>query len=418
MRKKSTIPYISIVIAVCMFILLFSGCSAVFKAGVSGTVRDADSLESPKEGISNMAVYAYTNKSARDTDLSQWQADNSKIGSSSSYVGRTTTAEDGTFTISRLVWETASPAFGKTADYRDIYFIFNHEDYGLHVNSTPVTIVSDSTNTNMVDETFSKVNQITDLQLNINDVAGGTLGQAVSVKITVSQGAGVDPKMYQTMINSAGTITVAHPKSLASAPYARIEVSLNGSTWIQCDKTGLPIDFATTAAPLSESPTLETVYMKNTEFEFPSLSGQSHFHYKPEVNNDDTVSYTEDDNMLVWFGYKDSNAKIIRFTDPSATATTVSSGDGSNGSIIRHGLFNGLGAGITWIDDTYITKWASLEVVVVFDVDKNGRLNADEGDDNSGDWYVPLVVYSNETTKSINIRTESNSEEVQAGDLP
>jgi hypothetical protein len=221
------------------------------------------------------------------------------------------------------------------------------------------------------------------------------------------------------MINSAGTITVAYPKSLASPPHAIIEVSLNGSTWIQCDKTGIPIDFTTTAAALSESPTLEPVYMKNTEFEFPSISGQSHFHYNPTVNNDDAVSYTKDDNMLVWLGYIDTNNNIIRFTDPSATVTTVSSGDGANGSVIRHGLFSGLGAGgITWTDDTYTNKLASHEVVVVFDVDKNGRLNADEGGVNSGDWYVPLVVYSNETARNLNIRNENNSVAVLAGDLP
>jgi hypothetical protein len=81
-------------------------------------------------------------------------------------------------------------------------------------------------------------------------------------------------------------------------------------------------------------------------------------------------------------------------------------------------LFNGLGAGIIWTDDSYTTKLASREIVVVFDVDKNGRLNADEGDPNTGDWYVPQVVYSNETTKSLNIRAENNSTKVLAGDLP
>ncbi len=398
-------------------ILLLCGCSAVFKAGVSGTVRDADSLSNPKDGIANMDVYAYTSETARDTDLSGWQAGTTAIGSSSSYVGRTTTAADGTFTISRLVWETFSPAFGKTADYRDLFMIFHQADFGLHANSKPITVVSDSTNVNAVSEEFSKVNQLTDLQLTINNVAGGVLGQAVSVKVTVPQGVGIDPKVYQSMVNSNGTITVSHPKSLVPDPQATIELSLNGSTWLQCDKDG-GFTAAATSPILSGSPTVVTVYMKNTEFEFPSLSGQSHFHYNPAVNDDDNVSYTEDDNMLVWLGYKDTNSDIILFTDPSATTTTVSSGDGSNGSIIRHGLLNGLGAGIIWTDDTYTTKLASREIVVVFDVDKNGRLNADEGGANTGDWYVPQVVYSNETTKNLNIRAENNSTAVLAGDLP
>ena len=407
----------SILVSALISVLLLSGCSAVFKAGVSGTVRDAESTANPKAGIANMDVYAYTSESARDTDLSGWQAGTTAIGSSSSYVGRTTTGADGTFTINRLVWETFSPAFGKTADYRDLFMIFYQADFGLHTNSKPITVISDSTNVNAVNEEFSKVNQITDLQLTINDVAGGAMTQAVSVKVTVPQGAGVDAKVYQTMVTSTGTLTVAHPKSLAVDPQATIELSLNGSTWFQCDQNGGFTASATSVA-LSDSPTLVTVYMKDTEFEYPSLSGQSHFHYDPAVNDDDNVSYTEDDNMLVWFGYKDTNADIILFTDPSATTTTESSGEGANGSIIRHGMFSGLGSGIIWTDDTYTTKLASSEVVVVFDVDKNGRLNANEDVDNPGDWYVPLVVYSNEATKNLNIRSDTNTTAVLAGDLP
>ena len=243
------------------------------------------------------------------------------------------------------------------------------------------------------------------------------MAQAVSVKVTVPQGAGLDAKVYQTMVTSTGTITVAHPKSLAPDPQATIEVSLNGSTWIHCDQAGVPAASATSVA-LSGSPTLVTAYMKNTEFEYPNISGQSHFHYNPALNDDDNVSYTEDDNMLVWFGYKDTNADIILFAEPSATTTTESSGEGANGSIIRHGMFSGLGAGIIWTDDTYTTKLASSEVVVVFDVDKNGRLNADEGGADSGDYYVTLVVYSNDATKNLHIRSDNNSSAVLAGDLP
>ena len=394
--------------AVCILIFMISGCSAVFKAGVSGTVRDADSLASPKEGISNMAVYAYTNESARNTDLSQWQADNSKIGASSSYVGRTTTANDGTFTISRLVWETTSPAFGKTADYRDIFLTFHHDDYGLKTNKTTVTIVSDSTNTNAVNEAFSKVNQIIDLQLTIENVIGSALGQAVSVKVTVPQGAGVDPKMYQTMINSAGTISVAYPKSLASAPHAKIEVSLNGSTWIQCDKAGVPIDFANTVAPLSESPTLEPVYMKNTRLNYPNISGQVMLNYVPA---DDSLAVTNDDGMIVWLGYRDTlDGKIKLFTDAGAETITISSGDGANGSVIRHGLFSGLGNGMTWEDTSYTTTHATKEVYVIFDENGNKKLDA-------GDRYLVTTIRSDRGNRSLGSITTGNTKPVDADDL-
>ena len=387
-------------------VLLLSGCSAVFKAGVSGTVRDEESTSNPKAGIANMDVYAYTSESARDTDLSGWQAGTTDIGSSSSYVGRTTTGTDGTFTINRLVWETFSPAFGKTADYRDLFMIFYQTDFGLHTNSKPITVVSDSTNVNAVNEEFSKVNQLTDLQLTIDNVAGGALGQEVSVKVTVPQGAGVDVKVYQTMVTSTGTLTVAHPKSLAVDPQATIEVSLNGSTWLQCDQNGGFAASATSVA-LSDSPTLVTVYMKNTQLDFPSLSGQIRFDY--DVSHD-TKAYTDNDDMRVWLAYRNGDGKLVLYEDANAERISTSNGDVANGGIIHHGLFTNLGEGMTWSDIDYSTSYATLTVAVIFDKNKDGILNAT-------DRFLELEIRSDRTALSIGAITLLNSDDV-AGDLP
>ncbi|MCR4676457.1 MAG: hypothetical protein K5634_04415, partial [Sphaerochaetaceae bacterium] len=65
--------------------------------------------------------------------------------SGSNLLASTTTDGNGSYTVSRVVWSTSSPAFGKTADYTTIYIQVTHDDYATS-DLTAVKIVSDSTN--------------------------------------------------------------------------------------------------------------------------------------------------------------------------------------------------------------------------------------------------------------------------------
>ena len=48
---------------------VFSSCYSVFTGGTGGTVVDAESTSTPKAGIANVDVYAYTSEKDRDADF-------------------------------------------------------------------------------------------------------------------------------------------------------------------------------------------------------------------------------------------------------------------------------------------------------------------------------------------------------------
>ena len=61
-----------------LMILIFSifnffGCYSVFEGGTSGIVVDSESTTSPKRGIGNVDVYAYTSQCERDSDFNLWK---------------------------------------------------------------------------------------------------------------------------------------------------------------------------------------------------------------------------------------------------------------------------------------------------------------------------------------------------------
>ena len=117
-------------------------CSSVFSGGTGGRVVDAESTSNPKEGISDVEVYAYTSEKDRDSDFNKWNK-TERFSPSSKYYARTTTETDGNFVISKLMWKEWKPAFGKDGDVSEVYLLFYHENYGLVKGGT--LIVSDST---------------------------------------------------------------------------------------------------------------------------------------------------------------------------------------------------------------------------------------------------------------------------------
>ena len=94
---------------------LFSSCYSVFSGGTGGMIVDAESTTTPKTGISNVDVYAYTDCLVRDLDYLAWK-EGSVFTPSNSYYGHTTTCTDGSFTISKLVWKEEQPDFGRDAE--------------------------------------------------------------------------------------------------------------------------------------------------------------------------------------------------------------------------------------------------------------------------------------------------------------
>ena len=191
MMQKNRICKLIILSAVFLIgcTLLFSGCSSIFSGGTGGTVVDAESNATPKAGIANVDVYAYTSSSERDNDFNIWN-DGNKTESfkpNADYYGHTTTGADGSWTISKLVWKEKpfKTDFGKDADYTVAYLIFYHADYGCTKDET--IIVSDSASNYTYVELTSIVKR-TNVTLNFVDAATGSqTSQSVLAEVSVPQ---------------------------------------------------------------------------------------------------------------------------------------------------------------------------------------------------------------------------------------
>ena len=116
--KKNNLNSIKNVIFI-FFAFLFTSCYSVFEGGTSGIVVDSESTSIPKAGIGNVDVYAYTSEGDRDADFLSW-VEGEDFAPNASYYGHTSTNNDGSFSISKLVWKSENPAFGKDADIRNI----------------------------------------------------------------------------------------------------------------------------------------------------------------------------------------------------------------------------------------------------------------------------------------------------------
>jgi hypothetical protein len=135
-------------------ILLFPGCSVVFTSSVSGEVHDSELYEddSDTSGIQDMEIYLYTDEASWTADLAAWNGglgvlpDEEDETGNVRYFLKTVSDDTGAFTFNGLIWEAASPVYGKTGDRREIFLLFYHKTYGLSANPTPLYIVSDVTN--------------------------------------------------------------------------------------------------------------------------------------------------------------------------------------------------------------------------------------------------------------------------------
>lgn len=434
-RKKHSIRIFAVAVC-CMAALVVTGCSSVFKAGVSGKVVDAESTSSPKAGIANVQVYAYTKEADRNSDYNAYIANPTGRfqPSTSSYIGKTTTGDNGSFVVNKLVWESMNPQFGKTADYNRLYLLFYHEDYGLYKNTGDVVVVSDSNNSDTVYEELTKIRKTTAINLTIRDVAteltGAPVNTAVKVTVKVPQSASANPDyiVYDDQtITGTGTITVTYPRYVdpTATPKVFFEptvtISLAQSsdeiTWKQAynyEEHGDPpaTDYAfyrpneALSKKISGNSMNVNAYMKATRLSYSSIEGRVELDGSESASLGSHLGKYADDDISVWLGYRDAGTGNLKlFSNVSASVVTASSGNGANGSLITHGTFTGLGSGMTWDNDTYTERFLTKEVYVVVDVNKDHQLSI-------GDYYLPLSIRSDEPTKNATVLTKTTMTEI------
>ena len=360
--------------------LCFTGCYSVFEGGTSGLIVDSESTSSPKAGIGNVDVYAYTSEGARDSDFSSW-SEGQDFVPNASYYAHTTTNADGSFSINKLVWKSGSPEFGKDADIRNIYFLFYHENYGLTKGES--LIVSDSIS-NTVYKELTAVRKNTILNLSFVDVASNqNTTNSVLVNVSVPQTTAINseikPRVYQTTITGAGRMQVSYPRYLneenkkngiENTPNITIKYYQNSNeeTWKACfnqdndaknfafredAKTGINVEICSGDFDL-------TFYGKSTKLSMPIISGQVSL-------NGTSEGTVADDGLVVSMLSCGAGADFtIDCGQVSTAAQTL-----GNTQNQKHGVFSGLGQGISWADDSYTDKYATTQIkLFVGDVEK------------------------------------------------
>ncbi len=339
--------------------LIFTSCYSVFSGGTGGLIVDAESTSTPKRGIANVDIYAYTDSEIRDSDYGSWR-EGTVFSPSNSYYGHTTTDADGSFIISNIVWKENKPDFGKDADYTTIYLLYYHENYGLTKDETVIT--SDSTSDTVYAE-LTSIRKTTALNISIYDVAtSGLTSNNVLVKVSVPQSTDTltaDAKVYEQTISGNGTINISYPRwkneadkknGIEISPQVKISYSQSADqiTWKACANADNAaqnytfIDNPSITKTISNSSYNISLYGKSTRISYPTVSG--------------TCGST--DGAVVRMLAKDSSGN---FTIDCGETTTYAQTIGTSGTQ-THGNFSNLGNGYYWTDTTYTERYSTQEV--------------------------------------------------------
>ena len=136
--------------ALILLVLCLTGCSSVFDAAISGTVKDRstanNSTTSTNVGvIGDAMVYAYDSESAWNNAYNSWVSSGKGEFVDNSVPSAKTSTADGSFSIATLRWKTLNPAYGKDADSKTVYLLVFHKDYGL-TKVSGRTVQSDKSN--------------------------------------------------------------------------------------------------------------------------------------------------------------------------------------------------------------------------------------------------------------------------------
>ncbi len=276
-------------LAALIFVFAFTGCYSVFSGGTGGRLIDSES----EEGISSLAVYAYTDKSKRDSDFSSWKEDSDFRPAQDSYYARTETNDSGEFTLSKIVWKSFQPQFGKDADYITVYLLFFNEKYGLQKGST--LLLSDSTG-DTVFEKLTAVKKEATINFSFVDVATMANSTAtISALIRVPQNT--KEKIYTASMTSNGAVKILYPANKTPEITVTYLETSSEPTWKACyndeedaEKGFKFIPDSTVKFTLPLLPDRAeysvSLYGKKCRFAVPAFTGQL---IDTETNKDDGV---------------------------------------------------------------------------------------------------------------------------------
>lgn len=324
-----------ILIAVIGSLLVLCCCSQVFEAGISGKVVTKSGTESI--AVSDVNVFAYTDKSARDSDYEEFKAGTrTRPSEKSGYVATTTTNANGEFVVNKIVWETKKSKYGKTADVNKLYLIFYHEDYV--VATEDATVISDSTNQSNVYVTLEGNKDYTTLNITIRDISTNT---AMTDSCTLEYKVEGQEDSDSVIVTGTTSIRIAYPKG--SKPDVTFTLTSPGSGWKMCEDDGELIEYLVLQD--LEKGTLEaSLFMKNHSFTLPGFSGSAKFDGTDKLFDEN--SSNKNDNIQVWLEYQPAGGGAYKpFTETKDAyhhTEAIQAQDLTTPHFI-HGRFSGVG---------------------------------------------------------------------------
>jgi hypothetical protein len=242
--------------------------------------------------------------------------------------------------------------------------LFYHENYGLTKGDS--LIVSDSMS-NTVYQELVKTKIVTNLIISCVDVASNqNTATPVFVSVSVPQSTESNPsrgdKVFSTVITGSGRLQVSYPRyknaddktnGVENLPEVSVKYYQNAQeeTWKACfnqdneaknyafrDTKNDGIDIKIGSGEYSLS-----LYGKATKLNMPVISGQ--------------LSTKEDGQVISMM----ASANGTDFNIDCGEVTTDVQFVGDNE---RHGVFSGLGQGVTWTDTEYTEKYATIKVKI------------------------------------------------------
>lgn len=349
-------------ITISMLILLaITSCSSVFSGGFTGKIMEDkggldDSANTPLAGAT---VFIYTDEGTRNSDYDRAISNGTKP---SNATATTTTNDNGQFSVSKIIWKTNNPSFGKTADKINLYLIIYKSGFGVNgfnKNSNAISITSDSTNESTYTESFKRTEKVSTITFNLANAAnnGETINDTLLVKLTDLEA--INCNISKT--SSSNTFSVSYNNDDNTQPKIKInrytiQSEKEESTWKPCKEDGStfsPIEKNITTAADSQSIDL---YAKQTKFSFPNISGRL---------KNSTGSTTNGDIGTI----ADDNIKIILYAVPVPTtgSSEIKLGEATTAvrritdTIVEHGVFTiNADSSYKWTTGEYEGKYAGL----------------------------------------------------------
>lgn len=318
MRKNLVIS------ALILLVLCLTGCSSVYDAAISGSVKDRSSENSASTTSSNIGiigdamVYAYSSESDWNKAYQSWVDNGKGDFSDNSVPSAKSSTADGSFSIATLRWKTNNPAYGKDADSKTVYLLVFHKDYGLN-KVDGRTVQSDKSNNfgvvylDKITTSKSLVISFKDKDDNSTTATGSdstiTSTDGFSYRYKYNDGYGNVSGTGSSVTNGKSTLTVKYKETI-DVPTVTIYDIQSGSDWTYEGKSEVEMKYNSTSKSFENTSLYFTNDWKSVAVTVKLKDGSSS---TKDVSVTDSIDFT--------WSYNNNDSNTVK-----ADTVTVTSG--------------------------------------------------------------------------------------------